>query len=99
MSDANRVLVEQIFHDAQFIRSLGIELISFGKGWCKSRVNVSPALRQQHGFGGEKYQTCCYDTCCHSTRVTAALCLLGSPESGFLAVRQADRIHNDLQFA
>ena len=50
MSDANRVLVEQIFHDAQFIRSLGIELISFGKGWCKSRVKVSPALRQQHGF-------------------------------------------------
>jgi uncharacterized protein (TIGR00369 family) len=50
MSDGNRSLVERIFRDAQFVRSLGIELTSFGKGWCETRVNVSPVLQQQHGF-------------------------------------------------
>lgn len=50
MNNANHALVQQIFQDAQFIRSLGIELTSFGKGWCESRVTVSPALQQQHGF-------------------------------------------------
>jgi uncharacterized protein (TIGR00369 family) len=50
MTEANHALVQQIFHDAQFIRSLGIELTSFGKGWCETRVRVIPALQQQHGF-------------------------------------------------
>jgi uncharacterized protein (TIGR00369 family) len=50
MADANRRLVEQIFEDAKFIRSLGIELVSFGNGWCETRVALTPNLRQQHGF-------------------------------------------------
>ena len=50
MTDGNRSLVEQIFRDAHFVRSLGIELTSFGKGWCETRVTVSPVLQQQHGF-------------------------------------------------
>ena len=50
MDDGNRSLVEQIFHDAQFVRSLGIELTSFGTGWCETKIVVSPALQQQHGF-------------------------------------------------
>ena len=50
MNNENRSLVEQIFHDAQFVQSLGIELTSWGKGWCETRVKASPALRQQHGF-------------------------------------------------
>jgi len=50
MTEANRSLVERIFQDAEFIRSLGIELTSYGKGWCESRVRASPALQQQHGF-------------------------------------------------
>lgn len=50
MSDGNRSLVERIFREAQFVRSLRIELTSFGTGWCESRVNVSPILQQQHGF-------------------------------------------------
>jgi uncharacterized protein (TIGR00369 family) len=50
MTDGNRALVEQIFRDARFIASLGIELKSFGHGWCETAVNVSPALQQQHGF-------------------------------------------------
>jgi uncharacterized protein (TIGR00369 family) len=50
MEDGNRSLVERIFENAQFVRSLGIELISFGKGWCETRATVSPLLLQQHGF-------------------------------------------------
>jgi uncharacterized protein (TIGR00369 family) len=50
MKDANVRLVKEIFENAEFIRSLGIQLTSFGKGWCETRLNGSPALRQQHGF-------------------------------------------------
>jgi uncharacterized protein (TIGR00369 family) len=50
MKDENLSLVERIFRDAQFIRSLGIELTSYGKGWCETRMNGTPAIRQQHGF-------------------------------------------------
>jgi len=50
MSEANTSLVQQIFESAEFIRSLGIELTSHGKGWCETRVNGSPLHRQQHGF-------------------------------------------------
>jgi uncharacterized protein (TIGR00369 family) len=50
MNDGNRSLVERIFQDAQFVRSLGIELTSFGKGWCETKIAVSPVLQQQHGF-------------------------------------------------
>lgn len=32
------------------MQSLGIELTSWGKGWCGTKVNVLPAHRQQHGF-------------------------------------------------
>jgi uncharacterized protein (TIGR00369 family) len=50
MKAENRRLVDRIFQDAPFIRSLGIELTSCGKGWCETRMNGSPSLRQQHGF-------------------------------------------------
>lgn len=50
MNDANRTLVERIFQDAPFTRSLGIELTSCGNGWCETRLIISPWLRQQHGF-------------------------------------------------
>jgi len=50
MNDANLDLVREIFEKAEFIRSLGIELVSCGKGWCETRVVVTPALRQQHGL-------------------------------------------------
>jgi uncharacterized protein (TIGR00369 family) len=50
MEDVNRSLVEQIFENADFIRTLGIELTSCGKGWCETRVVVAPSLRQQHGL-------------------------------------------------
>ena len=50
MSEANRPLVEQIFRDANFLRTLGIELTAFGFGWCEAQVQVSPALHQQHQF-------------------------------------------------
>jgi uncharacterized protein (TIGR00369 family) len=50
MTEPNRRLVERIFQDAKFIRSLGIELTGFGHGWCETKVAMSPALEQQHGF-------------------------------------------------
>jgi|SRR5215472_12859316 len=50
MNEDNDNLVRRIFDDARFVRSLGIELLSFGKGWCETRVQVAPALEQQHGF-------------------------------------------------
>src|SRR5215469_14087511 len=49
-ADENSSLVKQIFQHAQFVQSLGIELTSWGKGWCETRVKASPVLRQQHGF-------------------------------------------------
>ena len=50
MSEANGNLVKRIFADAKFVRSLGIELISFGHGWCETRIKVLPSLEQQHGL-------------------------------------------------
>ena len=50
MDDAKVSLVKRIFEQAQFVRSLGIELIAFGDGWCETRVVVTPTLEQQHGF-------------------------------------------------
>jgi uncharacterized protein (TIGR00369 family) len=50
MDDAKASLVNRIFEQAQFVRSLGIELIAFGDGWCETRVAVTPTLEQQHGF-------------------------------------------------
>ena len=50
MNGGNRSLVERIFQDAQFVRSLGIELTAFGEGWCETKISVTPVLQQQHGF-------------------------------------------------
>ena len=50
MADDGGSLVERIFAAAPFVRSLGIELTSFGEGWCETRLAVTPALEQQHGL-------------------------------------------------
>jgi len=50
MDEATAGLVRRIFERAQFVRSLGIELVAFGDGWCETRVAVTPTLEQQHGF-------------------------------------------------
>jgi uncharacterized protein (TIGR00369 family) len=50
MNDNNDRRVREIFSEAPFIQSLGIELVSFGKGWCETRVTVQAAHEQQHGF-------------------------------------------------
>jgi uncharacterized protein (TIGR00369 family) len=50
MDDAKASLVHRIFEQAQFVRSLGIELIAFGDGWCETKIAVTPTLEQQHGF-------------------------------------------------
>jgi len=50
MDDAKDSLLKRIFERAKFVQSLGIELIAFGDGWCETRVAVTPALEQQHGY-------------------------------------------------
>jgi len=50
MSEAQAALVEQIFASAPFIRSLDIELVGFGSGWCETRLRVAPSFEQQHGL-------------------------------------------------
>lgn len=50
MSDATFDLVKEIFEKAAFVRALGIELTSCGKGWCETQMALSPSLRQQHGL-------------------------------------------------
>jgi len=50
MNETNLSLVKEIFQNAEFIHSLGIELTSCGWGWCETRVNGTNALRQQHGL-------------------------------------------------
>jgi uncharacterized protein (TIGR00369 family) len=50
LSDANKRLVEGIFRIATFIGSLGIELTGLGFGWCETKLKVTSAQLQQHGF-------------------------------------------------
>ena len=50
MPHTNPHLIERIFQDAQFVQSLGIQLTSWGQGWCETKVSVLPTHRQQHGF-------------------------------------------------
>ena len=45
-----REQVKQVFNGAPFIRTLGIELVDVGPGWCHSRVAIRDDLHQQHGF-------------------------------------------------
>jgi len=41
MDDAKASYVRRIFERAKFVRSLGIELVGFGDGWCETRVAVN----------------------------------------------------------
>ncbi len=50
MSEGNRERVEKIFQRAEFVRSLGLELVASGKGWCETRLTLTAAHRQQHGL-------------------------------------------------
>ena len=42
--------VEPIFHDAAFIRDLGITLTAAGPGWCETALVIQDRHLQQHGF-------------------------------------------------
>jgi uncharacterized protein (TIGR00369 family) len=50
MERVNQALVEEIFRRAGFVRSLGIELVFCGYGFCGTQISVKPELQQQHGF-------------------------------------------------
>jgi len=45
-----RTAVQRIFLEAPFIRSLGIELVDLGPGWCETRLPITDRHRQQHGY-------------------------------------------------
>jgi uncharacterized protein (TIGR00369 family) len=70
MEKTNHSLVERVFHEAQFISYLGIELTSCGKGWCETRMKVSPSLRQQHGYVHAGALTTIADHTCGGAAVT-----------------------------
>jgi len=64
MSEDQQDLVWQIFVRAPFVRSLEIELVSFGAGWCETGLCVGPTLEQQHGFvHAGVLMTLAYHTC------------------------------------
>jgi uncharacterized protein (TIGR00369 family) len=42
--------VREIFGQAPFIAALGIELGSFGPGWCETHLSVAPRHLQQDGL-------------------------------------------------
>ena len=50
MKEGNRRLVERIFENAEFVHSLGIELVASGEGWCGTKLKPLPAHLQQHGL-------------------------------------------------
>jgi uncharacterized protein (TIGR00369 family) len=42
--------VQRIFSDAPFVRSLGIELVDLGPGWCETELAITDRHKQQHGY-------------------------------------------------
>lgn len=72
MNEGNDNLVRQIFDEARFVRSLGIELISFGKGWCETWVQIAPVLKQQHGFAHAGVVMTLADHTCGGAAATTA---------------------------
>ena len=45
-----RAAVQRIFSAAPFIRSLGIELVDLGPGWCETALAVAERHLQHHGY-------------------------------------------------
>ena len=50
MTKANTELVQEIFANAPFLKTVGIELVGCGPGTCDTRLTVSANILQQHGF-------------------------------------------------
>lgn len=44
------VRVAAIFDRAPFMADLGVRLVDVGEGWVETELDISPRLRQQHGF-------------------------------------------------
>jgi uncharacterized protein (TIGR00369 family) len=72
MDENNDKLVRQIFDAARFVQSLGIELVAFGKGWCETRIEVVPILKQQHGFAHAGVVMTLADHTCGGAAATTA---------------------------
>jgi uncharacterized protein (TIGR00369 family) len=65
-------LIEEIFANAPFIQTLGIELTAFGEGWCETRLPVGPSQQQQHGFVHAGVVMTLADHSCGGAAVTMA---------------------------
>jgi uncharacterized protein (TIGR00369 family) len=46
----NTELVREIFANAPFLKTVGIELVECGAGTCTTRLTASPDIFQQHGY-------------------------------------------------
>ena|SRR5258708_24912405 len=64
MTSGNLNLVERIFSEAPFVGLLGVKLISYGRGWCETTVDILPTLQQQHGFAHAGVLTTIADHTC-----------------------------------
>lgn len=42
--------VPDVFERADFVRTMAIELVGYGRGWCETRQEIRTGFRQQHGF-------------------------------------------------
>jgi uncharacterized protein (TIGR00369 family) len=42
--------VQRIFSEAPFVRSLGIELVDLGPGWCETTLSIVERHQQHHGY-------------------------------------------------
>jgi len=45
-----RAAVRRIFSEAPFVRSLGIELVDLGPGWCETTLSIVDRHQQHHGY-------------------------------------------------
>jgi uncharacterized protein (TIGR00369 family) len=50
MATEKNGLVPDVFERAAFVRTMAIELVEYGDGWCETRQRVLPEHQQQHGF-------------------------------------------------
>lgn len=50
MAPEKNRLVPDVFRRAAFVRTMSIELVDYGAGWCETKQQLLPEHRQQHGF-------------------------------------------------
>lgn len=49
-NDNFKIKTEKLFEDANFIKDLGIKVVTIKKGFCETALDISDKHRQQHNF-------------------------------------------------